>query len=230
MGLSSGNGKIGGGIGERGAGVAVAAVILKSIILSCYLPTTRPHPSPAAPPFPSKGKVFLRLCEHGNSVVLSVQLSFLNLQPTGDLFRFTTDKQRIFALREKRAATAHITSAIAALYIKFQPTQTTKNFPEPGVVRRPLTAPRLALQHGTFRSTVKQPPAQESSGRMREVWREKRREATVAACRVVDLLPKGPPSPSKVFLPSPHRKLHLAVDGFGGDVVAGVNLALQHLG
>ena len=39
-----------------------------------YFPTARPHPSPAAPPSPSKGKAFQRLCEHSGSIVTSVQL------------------------------------------------------------------------------------------------------------------------------------------------------------
>ena len=80
---------------------------------------------------------------------------------------------RIFALRAKRAATAHVTSAIAALSINSKPPKSTQKLSAAGFCPAPLdrTASRSAARK--IQKYPAQNPAEESSGRMREVWREK---------------------------------------------------------
>ncbi len=81
--------------------------------------------------------------------------------------------QQIFALRAKRAATTPPSSAIAALFPNSRTAPSHKNFPQPGFVLRPPGAPRFVHVAWKVQKYCIQPPAEESSGRMRKVWRER---------------------------------------------------------
>ena len=80
---------------------------------------------------------------------------------------------RIFALRAKRAAIAHVTSAIAALSINSKPSKSTQKLSAAGFCP---ASPNRAASRSAARKIQKYPaqnPAAESSGRKREVWRER---------------------------------------------------------
>ena len=83
------------------------------------------------------------------------------------------DRQRIFALRAKRAVTAHQRCAIAALFIKIQPTQTDPKLSSAGVCPTPGNRTASCRAARNVQKHCIQTPAEESSGRMRKVWREK---------------------------------------------------------
>ena len=101
---------------------------------------------------------------------------------------------RIFALRAKRAATAHVTSAIAALSINSEPPKSTQKLSAAGFCPAPRTAPHLVPQHGRFKST-------RHKTRLRKVRGGRGRFGGRGSP-----LRKGAPSPSKVsfsLLPLP---------------------------
>ena len=102
----------------------------------------------------------------------------------------------------KRAATAHQTRAIAALFIKFQPTQTNpKTFLSRGFSTAKCNALCKFQIPQKFQRTVKKPRLRKVRGGCGRFGGRRRREATVAACRV-DPYPKGGPfSLQDLFFP-----------------------------
>ena len=143
-----------------------------------------------APAAPDEGVVSKNLALNARKKV-----SHLTERHTGRSLRivpYQSSRNPYVVLHKKsKSATACVTSAIAALFIQFPPLHPTKTFLSRGSFPTFLCCTSLRSVQPFKKTPCEGPPAEESSGGMREVWREKGPP------------PKGGPFSLQGLLPSP---------------------------